>query len=76
MFTRLNAKNLKPEDADGKLASFANDTRRMADNAAFQPKHPTHKRPRKQVWLKATKPINAGVEIFVWSAILGSSGCG
>ena len=31
----------------------------------FQAKHVTAKRTRKQVWLKATKPINPGAEIFV-----------
>ena len=59
MFSRLQAKNLTPQNADGKLASFANDTRdSKTNNAAFQAKHVTTKRARKQVWLKATKPIN------------------
>ena len=66
MFSRLQAKNLTPQNADGKLASFANDTKdSKTNNAVFQPKHVTSKRPRKQIWLKATKPINPGDEIFV-----------
>jgi len=66
MFSRLQAKNLTPQNADGKLASFANDTRdSKTNNAAFQAKHVTTKRARKQVWLKTTKPINPGAEIFV-----------
>ena len=66
MFSRLQAKNLTPQNADGKLASFANDTKNSkTNNAVFQPKHVTSKRPRKQIWLKATKPINPGDEIFV-----------
>ena len=45
---------------------FANDTKNSkTNNAVFQPKHVTTKRTRKQVWLKATKPINPGDEIFV-----------
>ena len=60
MFSRLQAKNLTPENADG------NDTKNSkTNNAVFQPKHVTTKRARKQVWLKATKPINPGAEIFV-----------
>jgi len=66
MFSRLQVKNLTPQNANGKLASFANDKRDSKTNsAAFQRKHVTTKRTRKQVWLKATKPINAGAEIFV-----------
>ena len=66
MFSRLQAKNLTPQNADGKLASFANDTRdSKTNNAVFQAKHVTTKRARKQVWLKTTKPINPGAEIFV-----------
>ena len=66
MFSRLQAKNLTPENADGKLASFANDTKNSkTNNAVFHAKHVTAKRPRKQVWLRATKPINPGAEIFV-----------
>ena len=66
MFSHQQAKHLTPQNADGKLASFANDTRDSKTiNAAFQPKHVTTKRTRTQVWLKATKPINPGAEIFV-----------
>ena len=66
MFSRLQAKNLTPQNADGKLASFANDTKNSkTNNAAFQAKHVTTKRARTQVWLKAMKPINPGAEIFV-----------
>ena len=66
MFSRLQVKNLTPQNANGKLASFANDKRDSKTNsAAFQRKHVTTKRTRKQVWLKATKPINPGAEIFV-----------
>jgi len=44
MFSRLQAKNLTPQNADGKLASFANDTRDSKTNsAAFQRKHVTTK---------------------------------
>jgi len=66
MFSRLQAKNLTPQNADGKLASFANDTKNSkTNNAAFRPKQVTTKRTRKQVWLRATNPINPGDEIFV-----------